>query len=67
MWKDIVSRVRGIGSSRECRDVEKLSRQKKKMFKGPGERESDNFTKPCKISFYLYRATCNFFPHPEPA
>lgn len=27
---------------------------KGKMFKGPGERESDIFTKPYKISFYLY-------------
>lgn len=37
------------------------------MFKGPGETESDIFTKPCKISFYLYRATWDFFSHPEPA
>lgn len=35
---------------------------KGKMFKGPGERQSDIFTKPYKISFYLYVDNSWIFP-----
>lgn len=64
-WKNIVQQ--GAQGLQRMLGYGKIIQTKEKMFKGPGEKESDIFTKPCKISFYLDRATCDFFPHSEPA
>lgn len=55
------SRVQILGASEHVEIQQKLS-DKGKMFKGPGERKSDIFTKPYKISFYLYVDNSWIFP-----
>lgn len=56
------SRVQSLGKFRTCWNTAKIIQTKGKMFKGPGERGSDIFTKPYKISFYLYVNNSWIFP-----
>lgn len=46
--------INSMGSFRECWDMAKLSRQKGKYSKAQEKESLDIFTKPHKISFFMY-------------